>query len=260
MKKFIFFGVVMILGACAPQTSSELKSDNHPVIRSLTSEEQCFINESILLVRENSANARDLVDVENLNNEFEYIGVYIQGMLRFISQDEILNPSNSKEEYLSKFTLYQENNPVSFDLNENLDLNSPLFSELQTLIKNSYTRDIDFNAAISELKSWEDIISETTLLDDLQKQSLIGFTTILKYVKATIFLEGVVVGDETLPAQSWCSWCDCFDRTFDTAAQDNLSVLTNTNSPVLMVGAWRGLPGTLAWGVGDAIYQGIAGC
>jgi hypothetical protein len=201
---------------------------------------------------------RTVLDPVNLQNAFEYLGQNVQSTISQVNQLEIEMPSTSKDEYVNRFESTFVSNVEDFSFLESLNVNSPFYSELSELIL-IIAKQEDLFLSVEQLKILESALVQSTLLSELEKQGLVKMTTILKYFRYEIASQGVVVGSLTIGPEDRGFW-DCFDRTFDDTAQENLSVLANFDSPVLQAFAWRTLPATLGVGLGDAIYHSVVDC
>ena len=257
MKKlFILILLSSMFAACTK--TNEIDSIVVQKEADLSKEETIFMDELKSRMERVSFEGRTVLDPVNLQNEFEYLGQNVQSTISQVNQLEIEMPSTSKDDYVNRFESTFVSNVEDFSFLESLNVNSPFYSELSEFIL-LIAKQEDLFLSVEQLKILESALLQSTLLSELEKQGLVKMTTILKYFRYEIASQGVVVGSITIGPDDRGFW-DCFDRTFDRKAQQNLSVLANNHSPVAMAGAWVGLPGTLGWGVGDALYHGVVDC
>lgn len=197
---------------------------------------------------------------ENINNFMDYFGEYYKTMLIHVNQLEAITPSQNEEQYLNLFNSYMDQHPVDFDFMDFVVPSSPFFADLAEIIL--VINNDDANLSIQQLKNFENILVETSLLTELEKEGLLALSAHRKYVLSAISSIGLVVGGTVFdpvvdePSAFW----SCFDNEFNWAAGDCMEVLVNYDEPVLMGFAWSGLPGTLAGCSGHGIQQGIANC
>lgn len=205
-----------------------------------------------------SISDRSVIDPENLNNQMDDFGVYFKEMFLEVNSSETVNPSFTREQYLSKYETYLANNPSPFNLSSFVSTDFEFYRDLFLVVKSS-SQGIDPVLAVEQIKVFEDIINDTSLLTELEKSYLLTFSSFLKYVRATFHSEEIIVGDIVIGIDDFGFW-DCFDDVFMETTEKNLGVLGDTDSPVLMVAAWIGFPVTVTASVGDAVYQGITDC
>jgi hypothetical protein len=245
----------LLFASCTKSTDSKVE---HASIRKLSLEEKDFLNQIKARLDHISIDQREIISPENLENEFEYLGLAISQTISEVNMLETTAPSLTASDYIERFETSFLSNSQNFNLIGSLEVDSEFFVEISNLLLVSSSKD-DINLSILELKEWEVILKSTPFISELQKQSLICYATIMKYTKHAIYTNGLVVGTHEIFPNNRGFW-DCFDSTFNRTAERNLGVLADTNSPVLMAGAWIGLPATLGYGVGDAIYHGVVDC
>ncbi len=195
------------------------------------------------------------IDPENLNNVMDDFGLYFRDMLEFINQDEATSPSATAEEYTQKYTNYLDDNPFDYDFMDLVIEDYTFYGELADIVRTLNSEDP--NLTIAQLKAFEDIVAETTLLTDLEKESLLAFSSLRKFAIATIEEQGITaMGEEITPED--LSWC--FEDEFNIYVGDCLRVLNNYEEPFQMVASWVGLPVTVGACFGDGVIAGILNC
>lgn len=219
--------------------------------RSLTQEQSAFIESAKRTVAEYAVSNRDVTDPTNLSNALEYVGHYVQNFFITMNQSEIANPSASFAAYKQKAETLLASQPSSFSLSSTLDISSPFFQEIRDLIMVSSGN----SGAVVELKAWENVLANTTILTELERTALIGLATMMKYTVSHIAEEGIVIGsivynDDNMPQGYW----DCFSSVWEDAIGDNMGVLTNYQQPATKLTSCISLPGTLIVSIIDGAF------
>lgn len=196
------------------------------------------------------------IDARNLNNFMDGFGQYFEGMLVSINQSEASNPSNTEAEYVSRFSEYLVAHPIEYDFTDFVCQDQDFFGQLAEIV-----RTLDAGSAaltVEQLRILENILAETTLISDLEKEALLALTSFRKFVIATIEVNGLVVMGDTIDSPS--PMMSCFEAEFDAAFEECTQVLVDTDSPFSMFGSWVTLPQTLTRCIGDATWAGIVNC
>ncbi len=227
-------------------------------LKRLTQTEQTFLEFANRKMGEVSVQDRDVIDPKNFDNFMDEFGKSFETMIVHLNAEEAINPSLTKEEYLGKISAYQESNPMTIGVLDFVDPGTEFYEVLAGLIKETGGKE-DASLAVEQLKALESLLKDTELLNELEKTYLLAFSAAVKYTRATVANHGLQIGGINIDDFD-SARMPCFDRVFNRTAKENLSVLADWSSPVLVIGAWAGLPGTLGYGVGDALYQAIVGC
>lgn len=246
----------LMFNSCSKEELIE-KTVDQPLKR-LTQTEQTFLDFANRKLAEVSVQNRDVIDPKNFDNFMDEFGKSFETMIIHLNAEEAVNPSSTKEEYLGKISAYQENNPMRIGALDFVDPGTEFYEVLAGLIKETGGKD-DAALAVEQLKALESLLKDTELLSELEKTYLLAFSAAIKYMKSTVKNHGLQIGEINIDDFD-SARMPCFDRVFNQTAKENLSVLADWGSPVLAFGAWASLPGTLGYGVGDALYQAIVGC
>lgn len=233
--------------------------DNIPPIDTneskLNTEQQLFIGELTKQIHETKLPKSSTINPENLNNFMDGFGMYFRDMLVAVNQSERQLPSQNQIEYSEKWENYLNDNPILYDFGDFIVTDWEFYAAMADIIRT--INDENSQLTVEQLKTFENIVAQTALLTDIEKEGLLALTAFRKYTLATITLTGITVGDIViLPDQV----SNCWEVAFEASAQECLSVLVDTENAVSMVMAWVFFPGTASVCLGNAAWVATAAC
>ncbi|HLV53246.1 MAG TPA: hypothetical protein VKY29_04450 [Cryomorphaceae bacterium] len=196
------------------------------------------------------------IDARNLNNFMDGFGQYFEEMLVFINQSEAVNPSNTEAEYISRYSDYLDAHPIPYDFTDLVYQDQDFFGQLADIIRAHDGGSAELT--VEQLRNLENILVETTLIPDLEKEALLALTSFRKFVIATIEVHGVSVMGNTIISTS--PLMSCFEDEFNASFQECTSVLSDIERPFSMFVAWSSLGTFMAACIGDAVVAGFINC
>ncbi|MFN2423748.1 MAG: hypothetical protein ABR572_08230 [Cryomorphaceae bacterium] len=197
------------------------------------------------------------IDPQNLNNTMDDFGLYFQDMLEYINEDEAISPSANEAEYKQKYTDYLNINAFDYDFMDIVIEDYQFYGELADIIKTMNSENPDLT--IAQLKAFEDMIAETTLLTDLEKESLLAFSSLRKFTIATIKEQGIVAMGQELNHEDLIVF-SCFEDEFNASVGECVEVFSDWTSPFTMLAAHASMPITMGACIADGVVAGIMNC
>jgi hypothetical protein len=244
-----------LLGSCE-------RNDLHDSpIDSVDLEKSKFVQQLKFEISKVSKPKNSEIEPENLFNLHDNYGRAIESLILNLNNLESTQPANSRELYLYRAEHFMDSIFSNFTLTDVPIQDPEIAQQLSDLIQDIGNFD-DPHLSVEQLKTFEILISETDALSELEKMSWLIQSATIKYAIATIAIHGIVMdgivysGEDIIISAA----SPCYGNVFRWTVMENYSVLTDTDSPFLMFGAWAGLPATLGWGMADGVYQAIKQC
>lgn len=138
----------------------------------------------ITLSKDTISSTRQILDIENINNPFEYVGIASRNAILFANE----NSSNCDNEcYRKLIDIYFKANPIYYNISNELLSTSEqsYWSQYKMLVFSN-----DFSSVIDKLIDIENKVANSTLLQYEKDRLLVSFSS-MKYIMYTAQSDGI---------------------------------------------------------------------